>query len=410
MTGMTVQVQVQAEGAELLAAAEHGDARAVERLLRAGAPLDWRDARGRTALMAATQANNVAIAQRLIQAGSDVNARDETQLSPYLCAGANGFDAILRATIEAGADLRSLNRFGASPLLPAAEKGYLRTVQMCLDAGLAVDHLNGLGWSALLEAVILGDGGRRYADVVATLVAARADIHLRDRAGRSAIWYAEAQDQPLVLRICVTGAHPSGPPPLDRVRELIRRQSYGAALDMLGEDTASECDPLDLYYYRGYLLGELGRLEDSIAQYRQALDYEPKAIEFHTYIAQCLRRLRLPDEGLREYDEAIALQPGAAFARYQKSNYLRELNRHEHARAEMDVLLAQHPRRADYWFHAANSLRSLARHKEALAAIDKALDLDAGNPLFLVHRDRSLELLRVPGRAASNAGAVANRA
>ena len=156
-------------GADLLSAAERGDARAVERLLKGGAPLDWQDARGRTALMAATQANHVAIAQRLIQAGSDVNQRDETMLSPYLCAGANGFDAIFRATMDGGADLRSLNRFGASPLLPAAEKGYLRTVQLCLDAGLAVDHVNGLGWTPLLEAVILGDGGRLFADVVATL-------------------------------------------------------------------------------------------------------------------------------------------------------------------------------------------------------------------------------------------------
>src|SRR5262249_24313733 len=151
---------------------------------------------------------------------------------------------------------------GATPLLPASEKGFLRTVQKCLDAGLAVDHVNGLGWTGLLEAVILGDGGRLYADVVATLVAAAADVHLRDRARHSALWHAEALGQSLVLRLCVSGGQ-SGPAPLDRVRELIRRQSYAAALDLLSEGTCSDCDPLDLHYYRGYLLCELGRCDDA---------------------------------------------------------------------------------------------------------------------------------------------------
>ena len=68
------------------------------------------------------------------------------------------------------------------------------------------------------------------------------------------------------------------------------------------------------------------------------------------------------------------------------------------------------PPRADYWFHAANSQRSLGWHEKALSSIEQALAVDPTNALFIAHRERSLELLRGPGRAASNAGAVAHRA
>lgn len=386
----------QDDGQALMVAVEGGDERAVERLGRAGsAALAWRDARGRTPLMAATQANRITIALRLIEAGSDVNARDQTQLTPYLCAGANGYDEIFRATLRAGADLRSVNRFGGTALLPASEKGYLHTVQMCLDAGVAVDHVNALGWSALQEAVILGDGGRRFCDVVATLVAAGADIHALDREGQSALMHAQALGQSRVVRILTappTDAHARTT--VERVRATMRRGAYASALAILAAASAQDIDPLDLHYYRGNALDELGHGDDAIGEYRRGCELDRSTPEFLVYIGQCLRRMRRADEALRQYDAAIALQPTQVFARYQKSNILRELGRHSQAVAEMDALLALQPGRYDYWFHKANSLRAMERHADAMAAIEHAIALDPGNPLYSLHRDQSRQLLQ----------------
>ncbi|HSW18584.1 MAG TPA: tetratricopeptide repeat protein [Ramlibacter sp.] len=385
----------QDEGQALMEAVERGDEREVERLGKAGsAALAWRDARGRTPLMAATLANRIAIALRLIEAGSDVNARDHTQLTPYLCAGANGYDEIFHATLGAGADLRSVNRFGGTALLPSSEKGYLHTVQMCLDAGVAVNHVNALGWSALQEAVILGDGGRRFADVVATLVAAGADIHVPDRAGLSASMHAQALGQSRVIRIFGAAPQAAAQGPIDRVRASMRRSAYASALAMLAAAPAQEVDPIDLHYYCGNLLDELGHGDDAINEYRRGFELDRTAPEFLVYIAQCLRRLGRADKALQQYDDAITLQPTQIFARYQKSNYLRELNRHPQAVAEMDALLALQPGRCDYWFHKANSLRALGRHDEAIAAIEQAIALDPTNPLFSGHRDQSRQLLQ----------------
>jgi Flp pilus assembly protein TadD len=371
---------------ELMAAVERQDLGSVEQWLAKGAPVDGRDARGRTPLLVAVLAN----------AGADVNARDDTQLTPYLCAGANGFHEILRCAIDAGADLRSVNRFGGTALLPSSEKAYLRTVQLCLDAGVPVNHANQLGWTALLEAVILGDGGRLYTDVVATLVAAGADIHQPDRGGRSSLWHAQALGQLNVLRIFgdATGLANARAAPTGRVRALIRRFEYEAALAALAEVQKSGGDRLGLHYYRGYLLGESGRSDEALAEYRHALAVDPQALEFHFYAANCLRSMKRPDAALREYDTAISLKPQAAFHRYQKSNYLRELNRHDEAVAEMDRLLEQQPQRFDFSFHRANSLRSLGRHDDAIQAIEKAIAVDPDNPLYTAHKAQSLALLQ----------------
>ncbi len=317
-------------------------------------------------------------------------------MTPYLCAGANGFHRILRGTIDAGADLRSVNRFGGTALLPSSEKGYLATVHVCLDAGVAVDHVNMLGWSALLEAVILGDGGRLYSDVIAALVSAGADLHLPDRDGHSALMHAQSLGQRRVLQ---TLAAPDNSPAATTgpalVRKSIRDGRYDVKSDALANIAGSDdvVDPLDRHYYRGFLLAEARRFDEALSEYRRALALDPAALEFYFYTANCLRSAKHSDEALREYDTAISLQPQAPFHRYHKSNYLRELNRHEQAVAEMDVLLVQQRGRYDFSFHKANSLRALGRHREAIAAIENAIAVDPDNGLYHAHKAQSLAFL-----------------
>jgi ankyrin repeat protein len=183
--------QAPARDAELIRAAEAGDAAAVQRLLAQGASVRARDAQGRTALVAATYGNRVETARLLIAAGADVNAQDELRNSAFLLAGARGYLDIVRLTLAAGADLKSTNRYGGTALIPACHYGHVETVRELLKTKIDVDHVNNLGWTALLEAVILGDGGPAHTEIVQLLVAAGANVKMADRQGVTPLQHAQ---------------------------------------------------------------------------------------------------------------------------------------------------------------------------------------------------------------------------
>jgi hypothetical protein len=163
----------------LIRAARRGEADRVRDLLSRGASVRARDDRGRTALVAAAYENNVRVAAVLIEAGADVNRKDDTVQSAYLIATSEVGDdtRLLDLTLAAGGDVRSLDSFHGTGLIRAADRGYPRVVRRLLATDIRVDHVNELGWTALHEAVILGDGSRRYVRVVRLLVEAGADVN-----------------------------------------------------------------------------------------------------------------------------------------------------------------------------------------------------------------------------------------
>jgi ankyrin repeat protein len=187
--------------AELIRAAEAGDAAAVKRLLGQRADVRARDAQGRTALVAATYGNRVEAARLLIAAGADVNAQDDIRNSAFLIAGARGYLEIVRMTLAAGADLKSTNRYGGTALIPACHYGHVETVRELLKTKIDVDHVNNLGWTALLEAVILGDGGPAHTEIVRLLVGAGANVKIADRQGVTPLEHARQRNYRAIVEV-----------------------------------------------------------------------------------------------------------------------------------------------------------------------------------------------------------------
>lgn len=180
-------------GTMLLEAASAGRLQEVRELITDGAPIDMRDGSGRTSLLLATRANRVEVAQVLIAAGADVNAKDNIQDTPFLYAGAEGRDAILEAILATGkANLSDTNRYGGTALIPAAHHGHPSTVRILLQTGIDIDHVNKLGWTALLEAVILGDGGSVYQEIVGLLIDAGAQ-NVADHEGQTPLDHARSR-------------------------------------------------------------------------------------------------------------------------------------------------------------------------------------------------------------------------
>jgi ankyrin repeat protein len=188
----------------LLAAAASGDLVAIADALGAGADVDARDERGRTALLVAAQADQAAAFAALLEAGADVDLQDDQRDNPFLWGGAEGRLDILRLANEAGADPAITNRYGGIALIPASERGHVETVRYLLaESDVDVDHVNRLGWTALLEAILLSDGGPRQQAIVALLIEHGADVDLADKDGVKPLAHARARGQSEIAALLV---------------------------------------------------------------------------------------------------------------------------------------------------------------------------------------------------------------
>ncbi|MGX7151204.1 ankyrin repeat domain-containing protein [Enterococcus ureasiticus] len=370
----------------LLRVVELGQVEQVSKLLKEGHDISLTDETGRSPLMIAVQQNNLALVKELLTFSADVNQRDNTQLTPFICAAANGFDEIVNEILQSGqADLASVNRFGGTALLPSSEKGYLRTVQLCLAAGVPVNHVNRLGWSALLEAVILGNGGFLYQDVIRELVQHQADGTQVDDTGKNALDYAkETMNEKL---IAIVEKQEAEELIFHEVRTYLRENKLEQALNVLEKQDQNN---LGVLYYLGYTYQRLNDYPTAIAYYEKAWQQDP---QFAFYVGNSYRMAGEIDKALQTYDQAIKTDK-SFFYRYHKSNFLRELGRHEEAVQMMDDLLEDYPKRVDFYFHKANSLRSLNRHQEAIEAMEHAIQLNPKNPLFSEHLAQSLQLVK----------------
>ena len=173
--------------AALLRAAAEGDADGVALALGAGANPEARDASRRTALLLAVTQDHVDVAKVLVALGADPDALDDRHDTPWLVTGVTGSVRMLEALLPANPDMTIENRYGGLSVIPASERGHVNYVRRVVRTGIDVNHINQLGWTALLEAIILGDGGPRYQEIVRILLAAGADRTIRDADGVSAL-------------------------------------------------------------------------------------------------------------------------------------------------------------------------------------------------------------------------------
>jgi uncharacterized protein len=129
-------------------------------------------------LIAAAWKNDLPRARTLIDQGADVNAKDNTVQSAYLISTSEGYLELLNLTLKHGGDVDSKDSFNGTGLIRAADRGHADIAGRLIQADIKVNHINNLGWTALHEAIILGDGSRRYVDTVLVLVAGGADLNL----------------------------------------------------------------------------------------------------------------------------------------------------------------------------------------------------------------------------------------
>ncbi|XP_059174644.1 ankyrin repeat domain-containing protein 50-like [Physella acuta] len=148
----------------LVAAAQSGDLPLVEKLLRAGHPVDAGDEHGATALHWACCRGHEAICRLLLDAGCDVDARIKWGGTALLSAVDNGHEGCVRLLLNRGVNVDVPNARGDTPLHMAAYRGYHKLLCLLTDAGANPFHRNSHSLTPIQEAY-----ARRHTDCVSHL-------------------------------------------------------------------------------------------------------------------------------------------------------------------------------------------------------------------------------------------------
>lgn len=315
----------------------------------------------------------------LLSHGADPNVKNANELSPFIAAAANGLTDIFELILLHRPEVTQVNRFGGTALLPSSEKGFIEVVQLGIQAGVPVNHVNHLGWSALLEAVILGNDGFLYRDVVETLISGGADITIQDYEKKTALMYATEQQQENILSVLTSKEDHSD---FTTIKELIKGRHYLASLSELHKLEES----LEKTYYLGFVYERLHEFELAKEYYEKGLENSP---EFVYYLANLAKKISDSDEVIAYFKQGINLTQGESFYSYHLSNYYREIGHHEKAIEMMKELLRKYPTRVDYLFHLSNSLKVLGDYQGASEILTKASNLQPQNKWLLKQKQLS---------------------
>lgn len=151
-----------------------------------------------------------------------------------------------------------------------------------------------------------------------------------------------------------------------------------------------------VYSNRGLALQRLGRLDEALASYDQALALAPQdsSVLADAYYNRgiALQALQRLDEALASFDQAIALRPEhAAYCKHGFSQ--QKLGRYDEALASYEQATALDPAGADAHYNLGCALHKLQRPNEALASYDQAIALDPDYKS--AHANRGLALLEL---------------
>jgi len=157
-------------------------------------------------------------------------------------------------------------------------------------------------------------------------------------------------------------------------------------------DQAIALDPAlaPTYYNRGNTLADMGRREEALRDYDQAIALDPTYALVYSNRGTTLDALGRRKEALRDYDQAITLDPADALAYSNRGAALAALERHEEALRDYDQAITLDPADALAYSNRGATLAALERYEEALIDFNHAITLNPTNALTYYNRGNIL--------------------
>ena len=125
---------------------------------------------------------------------------------------------------------------------------------------------------------------------------------------------------------------------------------------------------------KGISSAYLGRHQEAIDCYDEALRIDPKEAGAFSEKGAALQALGRHQEAINCYDEALRIDPNSANAWRQKGAVLNQLEKHQEALTCFDKVLMIEPKDAISWFSKGVVLGKLCRYQEALKCAEKAIE------------------------------------
>jgi len=126
-------------------------------------------------------------------------------------------------------------------------------------------------------------------------------------------------------------------------------------------------------------LAEQGRSEEAIAHYTEALRLKPDYVSAHNGIGSVLDDQGRFDEAIGHYVSALRNEPGSAMIHNNLAATLAKQGRLEEALDHVLAAVSAEPGDADFHYNAAIILERLGRESEAVPHLETVLELDPGN-------------------------------
>jgi len=149
-----------------------------------------------------------------------------------------------------------------------------------------------------------------------------------------------------------------------------------------------------ILYNTGNALSDLGKKEEAIKAYRQAISVDPKSAYPYYGLGNALSDLGRKEEAIEAYQQAISVDPKFAYPYYGLGNALSDLGRKEEAIEAYRQAISVDPKSAYPYYGLGNALSDLGRKKEAIEAYQTFIKLSSGNEYWINRAKEIIEKLQ----------------
>ena len=175
-----------------------------------------------------------------------------------------------------------------------------------------------------------------------------------------------------------TNINGAGIPPEVEVKTLLehyQKGRYDLAETLATEITHKYPDYQFTWKLLGVVLGNTGKIQQSLFANQRAVELSPNDAEAHFNLGNTLKELYRHEEAETSYKKAIAIMPEFAVAHNNLGITQQELGRLEDAETSYRKAIAFKPEYAEAYYNLGNTLKVLGRLEDAETTYKKAIDI-----------------------------------